>query len=230
MGAAASLRHRPIGVIVFSLAAVAALGIAAWSFSAGRTLPGALFVAGAICWVLVARDSRRSVRDDQSDSDAYEPDGDEVPDSRRASRRAAAPARGQAGPAPSGADPRWWSVVEHLLEPGELARRGADAARGGDDGPVGRGVVLLSNRAVYGVFAVGGQRPELLRIPIGAITNLARRPPRRLGVRFRNPNGEQDFVVVDLSPGPEEGADAFVRDLTAACRAQRASRPDRAPS
>lgn len=97
-----------------------------------------------------------------------------------------------------------WARVRPLLVPRErrlgsapMRRIAPRGRRPSPDPPAG--VLLLSDRALYAVFADEWLRGEAtVRIPLGSVSNIEWRDPRRLGVQFMTDDGRPAFLVADL--------------------------------
>jgi hypothetical protein len=177
----------------FVLCVVAALGsggVAAWALSAAHAIAAVAFAIAAVAWGVAAVTRRR---DPETANDGP------LAHTRRA--------RGGAVRV---------DAIDRVVEPGETPRQwtiAADTSRGA----VRRGALLLSDRALYCTFEAGPNVDRrTTRIPIPAITDISRRPPQRLGVRFRTPSGNTTSLVVDLPP--RDDADELVGALVEARR------------
>jgi hypothetical protein len=169
-------------------------GVAAWSLSGGHTIAGVAWAIAGIAWAFVAFDRFRRLR-------------------IAAGSAAGLPADNRIEP---GVGARA-DAIDRVVAPGEAVRRWTVAADT-SQGAVRRGALMLSDRALYCTFETGPSlQRRTARIPVGAITDISRLPSRRLGLRYRAPNGDTRSIVVDL-PARDE-ATALVTALVEARRA-----------
>lgn len=193
-----SQRRAQLALLI--VAALGSGGVAALSLSGGHTLAGVAWVIAGIAWVVVAFDCRRRLRAASASTEglpAASRDHGDDRDTRGDGTRA--------------------DAIDRVVAPGETARAWTVAADT-TQGAVRRGALLLSDRALYCTFEAGPRLDRrTARIPIGAFTDISRLPPRRLGLRYRTPNGDTRSTVVDLPA--RDDADALVGALVEARRA-----------
>jgi len=183
-----------VQVALLFAAGVGSDAIAGWSLLGGHTVAGVAWAIAGIAWDVVAVDCLRRLRAARSAPAGSPPDGRDV----------------------RGDDVRV-DAIDRVVASGEASRQWTVAADT-THGAVRRGALLLSDRALYCTFEAGpGLDRRTARIPIGALTDISRLPPRRLGLRYRTPNGDTRSMVVDL-PARDE-ADALVGALVEARRA-----------
>jgi hypothetical protein len=183
--------------VQLALLIVAALGsgaVAAWSLSGGHTIAGVALAIAGVAWAVVAFDCLGRLRAAPASPTGFPADSrDDRGDSARV------------------------DAIDRVVEPGEALRHWTVAADS-TQGAVRRGALALSDRALYCTFEAGPRlERRTARIPIGALTDISRLPPRRLGLRYRTPSGDTRSIVVDL-PARDE-ADALVGALVEARRA-----------